>query len=81
MVLGFLPAAIWQLSNHPGAISQASDQMETIKLFVEKKKRERETQVSGREGRENGHIITGRQDLVKKTSQFILDMLDLRFLL
>ena len=67
-MLGVLPAAIWQLSNQPGAISQASDQMETIKLFVEKKKkRERERDPSIWQGREeNGHIITGRQDLVKK---------------
>ena len=59
-MLGVLPAAIWQLSNQPGAISQASDQMETIKLFVEKKKkeRERETQVSGREGR---RMVTSSQ--------------------
>lgn len=61
-MLGVLPAAIWQLSNHPGAISQASDQMETIKLFVEKKRDPSFWQ--GRE--EDGHIITGRQDLVKK---------------
>ena len=58
-MLGVLPAAIWQLSNQPGAISQASDQMETIKLFVEKKKKkERETQVSGREGR---RMVTSSQ--------------------
>ena len=29
-MFGVLPAAIPQLSNQPGAISQASDQMETI---------------------------------------------------
>lgn len=64
-MLGVLPAAIRQLSNHPGAISQASDQMETIKVFVGKKKKK--TQVSGRDTREeDDHTITGRQYLVKK---------------
>ena len=33
-----LSAATRQLFNHPGALSQALDQMETIKLFAEKKK-------------------------------------------
>ena len=60
-MLGVLPAAIPQLSNHPGAISQASDQMETINGGGG------ETQVSGRDTRkEDHHTITGKQYLVKK---------------
>ena len=60
-MFGVLPAAIPQLSNQPGAISQASDQMETINGGRKK------TQVSGRDTREEDHhTITGRQYLVKK---------------
>ena len=77
-MLGVLPAAIWQLSNHPGAISQASDQMETIKLFVEKKKREPKF-LAGKGGGWSHHHRETR--FSKERSQFILDMLDLRFLL
>ena len=81
-MVGVLPAAIWQLSNQPGAISQASDQMETIKLFVEKKKkreRERPKYLAGKGGEWSHHHRETR--FSKETSQFILDMLDLRFLL
>ena len=36
-----LSAATRQLFNHPGALSQALDQMETIKLFAAKKKKKK----------------------------------------